>query len=151
MSAEGCVKLLGIGVGLIPPGLTQTCDIGADGEATDVIVGHRAECMLRHERHIFVVVIPLHFQIGIIIRTLWSPACQIKSLVVVELGIGEAIGKSPIERIVEEPSAKCRFQSAGMALAGIDHHTAIVGTRNHLRELLVADLHVENGKVEVQL
>ena len=71
-------------------------------------------------------------------------------VVLVELGTGEAVGDGPVQGVVKQTATKRSLQTAGVALASIHHHASVVAIRFHDRQLLVADLHIIERKVEMQ-
>ena len=144
MGTQKGVNLLAVGVGLIPPDLTLATQVGTDGELTDVVVEHGAERMLGHEGHVVArVIIDIR-----LVRCMHAFGRHIIDIVI-ELGVGEGIGNTPVEGIVEGTTAQGGLETARVALTGIHHHTTVVAARNHDRELLVANLHVVEGEVEV--
>ena len=59
MSTQQGVELLREGVGLIPPGLALSVDVGTQRKLTDVVIGHHAERMLGNEGDIIVLIVKL--------------------------------------------------------------------------------------------
>ena len=119
----GIELLVHVIIGL-PVGLTLSLDIEAQGDAAqdiilyiETIVAVHAELMLRDERHVLVLVADEVVRIVIVV-------------ILLELGMGEAIGGTPHQVVVESLSAQGRLNTAAIALAGIvdDTSEAIVGT-----------------------
>ena len=144
MGAEQGIELLTVGVCLVPPRFALSRDVGAQRQFVDMPVGHRAERMLRNEGDVVVCVVIV--QASTVIRS----QIFLRICILVELRIGEAVGKTPVEGVVESLASQSGLKSAGVALASIHHDTAVIAVRLHDGELLVAYLHVEEGEVEVQ-
>ena len=98
------------------------------------VVAVDAELMKRDKRH---VVVLIAHGIAIIVQV----------VILLELGIGEAVGCRPRQVVVDRRASQGHLDTATIALASIDHGTSEAVIACHHGELLVANQGVEQRHV----